>query len=97
MRLNFRQGIVKHQTDQNGTSQFLRHDPSRKTVSIVIHDIPTLISFCHRDSNYLIEESISIDHPSFNQITGITIIYVIVFVCKSDKEIFEYFLVPLNL
>ena len=61
MRLNFRQGIVKHQTDQNGTSQFLRHDPSRKTVSIVIHDIPTLISFCHRDSNYLIEESISID------------------------------------
>ncbi len=62
MRLNFRHGIVKTQTDQNGVSNFLQHEISRKTVSLVIYDIPTLISFSHRDTDYLVEETVSIQN-----------------------------------
>ena len=60
MRLNFRQGIVKYRTDTNGAVNYLQYEPSRKTVSIVIGETPTLITFAHRDANYLVEESVSI-------------------------------------
>lgn len=60
MRLNFRHGIVKYRTDINGEVNFLQFEASRRAVSIVIGDTPTLISFSHRDANYLVEETISI-------------------------------------
>lgn len=61
MRVNFRQGIVKYKVDAiGGGADFLQFDPSTRTVSLVIGETPTLISFSHRDTNYLVEESIGI-------------------------------------
>lgn len=60
MRLNFRQGIVKYQTDENGTPQYLDFSVSRGTVGIVVAESPVLVSFAHRDANYLMEETIRI-------------------------------------
>lgn len=60
MRLNFRQGIVKYQTDQNGVAQYLDFSISRGTVGIVVAETPVLVSFAHRDANYLVEETIRI-------------------------------------
>lgn len=60
MRLNFRHGLVRYQTDSRGTPAFLQFEPSHDSVSIIVHETPTLINFAHRDANYLVEETITI-------------------------------------
>jgi PKD repeat protein len=62
MRLNFRQGIAKYQTDQFGTPQYLDLAPSHKHVGVVVAESPILVSFAHRDTDYLIEETLRIEH-----------------------------------
>lgn len=62
MRLNFRHGLVRYQTDSNGTPAFLQYEPSRESVSVIVHETPTLINFAHRDANYLVEETITIEN-----------------------------------
>ena len=60
MRVSFRQGIIRHQTDMVGTPQFLQFDSTRTWVSLMVVETPTTINFTHRDANYLVDEPISI-------------------------------------
>lgn len=60
MRVSFRQGIIRHQTDMVGTPQFLQFDTTRSWVSLMVVETPTTINFAHRDTNYLVDEPITI-------------------------------------
>lgn len=57
MKLTFRQGIVRHQTDVNGNPIFLqRSTGSGQFVDLVVSPDPTVLAIAHRDSTYIIEE-----------------------------------------
>lgn len=58
MRVPFRQGLVRYQTDIANNPTFLA--PSGSTVNLVVSPDPTIINFAHREANYLFEEKISI-------------------------------------
>lgn len=60
MRVSFRQGIVRHQTDMVGTPQFLQFDATRNFISLMVVETPTTINFSHREANYLVDEPITI-------------------------------------
>jgi hypothetical protein len=54
MKLNFRQGIVRHQTDILGTPTFL--SVSGGFVSLIISPDPTIVAFIHGTKDYLYTE-----------------------------------------
>lgn len=60
MKLDFRQGIVKHQTDTFGNPSYL--SLSGSTVSLVVSPTATLLTFAHGPSNYLFTESQSVNN-----------------------------------
>ena len=63
MRLTFRQGIVRHQTDVNGNPTFLqRSTGTGQFIDLVVSPDPTVLLFAHRDSTYVIEEVKTIVH-----------------------------------
>lgn len=57
MKLNFRQGIARFQTDVAGNPTFLqKSDGSGQFIDLVVAPDPTIIAFAHKDSNYIVEE-----------------------------------------
>lgn len=58
MKISFRQGIVRHQTDTMGTPTFL--NVSGGYVSIVVSPDPTIMAFIHGTKDYLYTERQSI-------------------------------------
>jgi PKD repeat protein len=57
VKLNFRQGIVRHQTDVSGNPTFLqRSSGTGEYVDLVISPDPCVLAFAHRDANYIVEE-----------------------------------------
>lgn len=57
MKLTFRQGVVRHQTDINGNPIFLQRSAANgQFVDLIISPTPTIIAFAHRVGTYLIEE-----------------------------------------
>jgi PKD repeat protein len=57
MKLNFRQGIVKHQTDVNGNPIFLqRSAASGQFIDLIVSPDSTMLAFAHRTSTYIVEE-----------------------------------------
>ena len=57
MRLSFRQGIARYQTDASSNPIFLqRSSGGGNFVDLIVSPDPTMIAFAHRDSNYLVEE-----------------------------------------
>lgn len=54
MKLPFRQGIARAQTDIHGTPVFLQK--AGDYVSLVVSPDPTVLAFAHRAANYLVEE-----------------------------------------
>ena len=60
MRLSFRQGVVRYQTDNTGIPAHLYLDVTRNFISLIVAETPTLITFAHRESNYLVEEPVSV-------------------------------------
>jgi PKD repeat protein len=58
MRLTFRQGIVRFQTDINGQSIFLQKSTQdAQFVDLNVSPDPTIIAFAHRGANYIYEEA----------------------------------------
>lgn len=58
MRISFRQGIVRHQTDANRNPTFLV--VSGGSVSLNVSPDPTIVTFAHGDKNYVFTEKQSI-------------------------------------
>lgn len=57
MKLTFRQGIARHQTDANGNSVFLQRSSANPLfIDLVVSPDPTVVVFAHKDSSYIIEE-----------------------------------------
>lgn len=58
MKLNFKQGIVRHQTDIANNPVFLqKHNLSGDYIDLMVQPDPTILNFAHGDANYLVEES----------------------------------------
>jgi hypothetical protein len=64
MRLPFRQGIVRYQTDNNlptPAPAFLQQSSGGSTLDLIIAPDPTIITFAHgNDHDYLFEETLSV-------------------------------------
>lgn len=57
MKLTFRQGIARHQTDVNGNPTFLQRSAANgQFVDLIVSPDPTVIVFAHRDGTYIVEE-----------------------------------------
>lgn len=58
MKISFRQGIVRYQTDINAQPTFLQKSTlDSQFIDLVVSPDPTVITFAHRDANYLFEEA----------------------------------------
>jgi len=55
LKLEFKQGLVRFQTDINDNPTFLQQGGSG--ISLIVSPDPTLITFSHKNSNYLFEEN----------------------------------------
>lgn len=57
MKLSFRQGIARYQTDVLSTPTFLQKSAgSGQFIDLVVSPDPTIIAFAHRSANYIVEE-----------------------------------------
>lgn len=57
MRLTFRQGIARYQTDIYGTSTFLQKSSQGDAIDLIVSPDPTIVVFAHKGATYVIEES----------------------------------------
>jgi hypothetical protein len=60
LKLNFKQGIIRYQTDINDNPTFLQQTGSG--ISLIVSPDPTLLTFSHKDSDYLFEENKTINN-----------------------------------
>ncbi len=61
MKLSFRQGIARYQTDVSSSPIFIRRSAGAGNfIDLVVSPDPTVIIFAHRDANYVVEETRSI-------------------------------------
>ena len=71
MRLTFRQGIARYQTDVYSTPTFLqKSSQSGEFIDLIVSPDPTIIIFAHRDATYVVEESKTVFHAWGPFITG---------------------------
>lgn len=68
MKLPFRQGIVRYQRDTNGTPAFLQRSNGGSSVDLIVSPDPTVVTFAHKNANYLYEERFTVN----NAWTGFT-------------------------
>jgi PKD repeat protein len=54
VKLNFSQGIIRHQTDVNGNPTFLQR--SGQFVNLIVSPNPTVLAIMHRGTTYIVEE-----------------------------------------
>ena len=58
MKINFRQGIVRYQTDVYAQPAFLQKSTlNSQFIDLIVSPDPTIIVFAHRNANYLFEEA----------------------------------------
>ena len=57
MKLSFRQGIARYQTDITANPIYLQHSANGSFIDLIVSPDPTVIAFAHRTANYIIEES----------------------------------------
>jgi hypothetical protein len=58
MHLNFRQGIVRFQTDVYANPEFLmKSSQSGNYVDLIVSPDPTIITFAHKNATYLVQEN----------------------------------------
>ena len=63
MRLTFRQGLARYQTDVYATPTYLqKSSQSGEFINLVVSPDPTIIVFAHRGASYVIEESKTVLH-----------------------------------
>lgn len=75
MKLNFRQGIARHQTDVNGNPTFLQRSGSGQFVDLVVSPDPTVLVFAHRDATYVVEEAKTVSN-AWGPIVGVAPVYL---------------------
>lgn len=57
MKLQFKQGIARHQTDVNGNPTFLQRSTGPgQFIDLVVSPDPTMLLFAHRAATYVVEE-----------------------------------------
>lgn len=56
MKLNFRQGIIRHQTDVSGNPTFLQRATTGDFIDLIVSPDPCVLTFAHHDANYIVEE-----------------------------------------
>lgn len=57
MKLTFRQGIARHQTDISGNPIFLqRSGANGQFIDLIVSPTPTVLVFAHREGTYVVEE-----------------------------------------
>ena len=56
MRISFRNGIVRQQSDITNQPNFLQTSSGGQKVSLIVSPDPTIVSFAHSTANYLFEE-----------------------------------------
>lgn len=57
MRVSFRQGIARYQTDVYSTPTFVRKSSNGQYVDLIVSPDPTIIIFAHKNATYVVEES----------------------------------------
>ena len=58
MKLSFRQGIARYQTDVSSNPIFLQRSAGAGNfIDLIVSPDPTMIVFSHREANYIVEES----------------------------------------
>jgi hypothetical protein len=63
MELNFRQGILKRQTDISNSPIFIQKSSfDNRYLDLIVSPDPTVFAISHFDSNYLIEETNQVTH-----------------------------------
>lgn len=63
MKLSFRQGIARYQTDVSSNPIFLQRSAGAGNfIDLLVSPDPTIIVFSHHEANYIVEESKSIDN-----------------------------------
>lgn len=60
MRLNFRHGIVRRQTDNVGNPTFLQKAAGGQYINLIVSPDPTIFTIAHFDQNYLFTENVSV-------------------------------------
>jgi hypothetical protein len=61
VKLNFRQGIARYQTDVLATPTFLQKSAGAGNfIDLLVSPDPTVIVFAHRSANYIVEETRSV-------------------------------------
>lgn len=72
MKIDFRQGIIRYQSDHTNTPQFLQKTANGNYINLIVSPDPTLISFAHYSANYLVEETVTVNNawgpfPAYGQ------------------------------
>lgn len=64
MKLGYRQGIVRYQTDPSGTIGLFLQESAQDNhfIDLIVSPDPTIITFAHGDSNYTYEESKTVEN-----------------------------------
>ena len=63
MKLSFRQGIARYQTDVLSTPTFLQKSAGAGDfIDLIVAPDPTIIAFAHRSANYIVEEVKTVIH-----------------------------------
>lgn len=62
MKLSFRQGIARYQTDVLSTPAFLQLSSDGTFINLSVSPDPTIVVFAHRSSNYIFEELKSVQN-----------------------------------
>lgn len=62
MRLPFRQGLVRYQTDLASNPTFLAPSNGGTSIDLVVSPDPTIMTFAHRAADYLFEENATVNN-----------------------------------
>ena len=60
MKIQFRQGIIRYQRDSNGNQTYLQKASGGASINLMANTDPTLVTIAQRNSNYLVEERVTV-------------------------------------
>lgn len=62
MKLPFRHGLVRYQTDISGNPTFLQKVNAGQNISLIVSPQPTIYTISHRNTDYLFQERITVSN-----------------------------------
>jgi PKD repeat protein len=75
MRLSFRQGIARYQTDVLASPSFLQNSSVGNYIDLIVSPDPTIVVFAHRKANYVVEEIKTVTH-AWGPFSGTATVYL---------------------